>query len=260
MKQIASRDNSLFKKLLKLSQSARERKKLGYTVIEGIHLIQSYYSKYQSADVLIVKESSNTNPEITELLTLLPAEVELCILADHLFNEASTLTTPSGIMAIVPIPQASHFNREADYCIACEDLQDPGNLGAILRSAAAAGIEEVLLSPNCVSAWSPKVLRSAQGAHFLLNIHESSDLTAISQEFVGKIIATSPSAELSLYDLDMKERFMLLIGNEGSGLSSELMQSASHRIYIPMPGKMESLNAAVAASICLFEWVRQTNS
>jgi len=138
-----------------------------------------------------------------------------------------------------------------------EDIQDPGNVGSMLRSAAAAGVHDVLLSKSCAFAWSPKVLRAAQGAHFALNIVEGADLLAFVAHYAGQVVALVPAVSKALYDLDLAKSTAFVIGNEGAGLSAELLAAVSVHATIPMPGKSESLNAAAAAAICLFEMARQ---
>ena len=139
------------------------------------------------------------------------------------------------------------------------NLQDPGNLGSILRSAAAAGIKQVFCSVGTTAAWGPKVLRGGMGAHFLLNISEALNLADFVGRMRGQSLALVPSgaATISLFETDLRNPTILLIGNEGAGLSQELVAAASARVTIPMPGKIESLNAAAAGAICLFELVRQ---
>jgi TrmH family RNA methyltransferase len=175
-----------------------------------------------------------------------------------LFNELSPVQTPVGVLARFSIPAASRQEQPAFYAI-LEDIQDPGNMGTILRSAAAAGVDTAYLSPACTDAWSPKVLRSGMGAHFLLNIVEQCDLPAVLPSLPGKCIATQPDAEELLYSVDMTGNIGIAIGNEGSGLSAEILKACHHKVSIPMPGNMESLNAAAAATICFFERVRQLN-
>jgi TrmH family RNA methyltransferase len=138
-----------------------------------------------------------------------------------------------------------------------EDIQDPGNLGAILRSAAAAGVQTIYLSKHCADVWSPKVLRAGMGAHFVLSIQENADLPQVAQGLPGMLIAMSLDADQSLFDLQLTGPVAFAVGNEGVGLSTELAQMATQRVKIPMPGAVESLNAAAAAAVCLFERVRQ---
>jgi RNA methyltransferase, TrmH family len=180
-------------------------------------------------------------------------------LPDAMFAEISPVETPVGVLALIetPKPKPAHH---VDFCVMLEDIQDPGNLGSILRSAAAAGVEHVFLSAHCAFPWSPKVIRAGMGAHFLLSLHEGADLSRIALSFKGKVVAASLGATQSIYQTDLRGPIALLIGNEGAGLSEAMLEVATTQISIPMPGKMESLNAAAAAAICLFERVRQTQT
>jgi len=257
MKHITSRDNPFFKNLIKLAQSSRERKKQGLTLIDGAHLLEVYRERFGLPQSIVVSENGLESPEVSALLKNMAA-LQPIVLSESLFKEISTLVTPTGVLGVVPTPQPEKIPQKLDWCLICEDLQDPGNLGSILRSAAAAGIEHVFLSKDCVFAWSPRVIRAGQGAHFMLAIHEGVDVLALMRDFQGKIVAASLDATVSLFDTDLTGPLALLIGNEGCGLSAELMALASHPVKIPMPGGMESLNAAAAAAVCLFERVRQT--
>ena len=127
----------------------------------------------------------------------------------------------------------------------------------MLRSAAAAGVTHAFLSGGCAFAWSPKVLRAGQGAHFFLDIVEQADLAALARGFDGKVVAARPRSRSSVFDADLSGPLMLIVGNEGAGLSDELAGCATMQVAIPMPGGFESLNAASAAAICLFEKVRK---
>ncbi len=141
-----------------------------------------------------------------------------------------------------------------------EDLQDPGNLGSILRTCAASGIRHVLLSRGSVHAWSPRVLRAGMGAHFTLAIYEDVDLLAAARAFPGTKIATAPRAQRTIFDTNITGSLALLLGNEGAGLGPDLLATADSVVSIPMPGKAESINVAAAAAVCLFERVRQLSA
>lgn len=258
MKQISSRDNPLFKQLKKLSSAARERRKLGQTLLDGAHLLQSYRATGAVPKLLIVSEQGKGNAEIITLLADV-AESAVVILPDAMFTELSPVDAPSGILALIDIP-APTLSLAPDFCLLVEDVQDPGNLGSILRSAAAAGVSAAYLSENCADVWSPKVLRGGMGAHFALTIAEKEDLLQIVHDFDGISVATSLSASKSLYQLDLTGRVAMLVGNEGAGLSMELLSVASEKVRIPMPGGAESLNVAAATAICLFERVRQLSA
>jgi TrmH family RNA methyltransferase len=254
MKTITSRDNPLFKSAKKLVGSARERGKAGQTLLDGTHLIAAHLQAGGEPDALLVAVSAQGHPEIRDLIKTLPLS-KITWLSDELFREISTVETPTGIAALIRIPSPNA--TEKGSCVLLEDIQDPGNLGSILRSAAAAGIRQIHLSTGCADAWSPKVLRAGMGAHFHLSIQERSDLVKVAQVFPGKVVATRLLAETSLFDLDLTGQVAFVIGNEGAGISAQLLAAAKEQVAIPMPGEAESLNAAAAAAICFFERVRQ---
>ncbi len=256
MKHITSRDNSFFKELLKLAGSARQRRKLGQTLLDGVHLVQSCLASGKQPLHFLVTEEALQNREVAALLKTF-LDVPLTQLNDSLFADLSDLKTPSRILALIELPSASWSSEHSSFCLLLEDIQDPGNLGSMLRSAAAAGCDTVFLSKGCADAWSPKVLRAGMGGHFALSIHESMDLPVVAAAFQGKIFAAAPGAKNKLYDCDLRGHIAFVIGNEGAGLSESLLAVASQRITIPMPGRVESLNAAAAAAVCLFEAVRQ---
>jgi TrmH family RNA methyltransferase len=259
VKLISSRENALFRHAKALSHSSRERRKAGMALLEGVHLVSSYIAVHGMPQTLVVSESAQERGEIAQLLARAKA-ADLAVLADALFHEVSTFETPSGILALIAPPRPQAVPDDAPACLLLEDIQDPGNVGSIVRSAAASGVRHVLLSKGCAFAWSPKVLRAGQGAHFLLNIVEEADLVAFLRTYSGQALALTPHAGQTLYDIDMRPATALLIGNEGAGLSAPLLQAADRRVAIPMPGKTESINAAAAAAICLFEMVRQRHA
>lgn len=258
MNAIRSRDNALVKQLIALAHSSRERKKSGLTVLDGIHLVSAYVDAVGEPTTVMVSESAQNRPEVQQLLTRSP-NARQSLLADVLMAAASTLDSPAFMMAIVPTPTAEWIPDNADLVLALEDVQDPGNVGSLLRSAAAAGVRHIALSKTCAFAWAPKVLRAAQGAHFSLNIAEGINLVEFIRNFQGQSLALIARADDAkpLFETDIIAPAIFLIGNEGTGLSKEVIGAASHRVTIPMPGKIESLNAAAAGAICLFELVRQ---
>lgn len=260
MQPITSCDNPFFKQLVKLEKSARQRKTSSQTLLDGIHLIQSYYAALGAPMCLIMSESASKSTEINNFLRKIAPQqkVKNMIFADALFHQISPVKSPTGIIALIAIPKnKTRTNQHETCCIMLEAIQDPGNLGSIFRTAAAAGVNDVYLSSDCTDVWSPKTLRAAMGAHFLLRIHEHADLIAIAQKFHGKIVTTSLQAQKSLYQTQLTGPVTFIFGNEGAGLSDEVSKIASDRVTIPMLGKTESLNVAAAAAVCLFERVRQ---
>ena len=256
MKRIASADNVRFKALLKLAESSRERKKHGLSLLDGTHLVAAYREHVGLPEHLVISDSGSSHPEVQALIAAL-APVTPLLLSDPLFHQLSTVATPTGVLAAVKTPRPPVAPANVDACVMLEDIQDPGNLGSLLRSAAAAGLEHVFLSQSSVHAWSPRVLRAGMGAHFMLRIYEQCDLLTLVREFRGRVIATSQRAPKTVFDADLAGQVALVFGNEGTGLSPELAAAAHEVVAIPMPGRAESLNIAAAAAVCLFERVRQ---
>lgn len=256
MKHISSHDNPLFKELLKLAGSSRQRSKSGLALLDGVHLVQAYLATGHKPQHLLLREAALQQREVAELLNRLQG-VPLTQLDDRLFAELTELKTPSAILALIELPKPAMPAAHSHFCLLLEDIQDPGNLGSMLRTAAAAGCDAVFLSNGCADVWSPKVLRAGMGGHFALSIHESADLPAVAAAFHGQVLAATPAAKTSLYECDLRGKLAFAAGNEGAGLSEGLLAAASKRITIPMPGKVESLNVAAAAAVCLFEAARQ---
>jgi TrmH family RNA methyltransferase len=204
---------------------------------------------------LIVADTAQERPEVQALLATVPAARTLVVVGSA-WNELAQVPAAVGVLAVVPKPQP-RVRSAADFCLLLEDVQDPGNVGSILRSAAAAGVEQVFLSPQCAFAWSPKVLRAAQGAHFHLEIYEDVDLVAWARAYRGKVASAVAAGGEPLYAVDLTGPIAIAIGNEGGGLSAAVLAASSVTARIPMPGGFESLNAAAAAAVCLFECVRQ---
>jgi RNA methyltransferase, TrmH family len=261
LKHITSRDNPLFKHLKKLADSSRERRKAGQTLLDGAHLVMAYVEAFGLPELLIVAEGDCTEDALLVLERLSQAklsEAKKVMFPPAMFAELSPVARPTGILALVNIPQLAAVELP-QFCLLLEDIQDPGNLGGLLRSAAAAGVEQVWLSAGCADAWSPKTLRGGQGAHFIVPIAERADLVGVSKTFKGQTLAAAMRGE-SLYAQDLTGPVAFIIGNEGAGLSAEMLAVASRVVHIPMPGKVESLNAAAASAVCLFERVRQLGS
>lgn len=259
MKTVTSPDNPNFKALLKLAQSARERRTSGLSLLDGIHLVEAYLEHVGEPRELAVSRSGLDNPEVLSLLERMKSAA-VAVYADALFRELSSVATPTGVIAVVPTPRVAPPARLEGPGIWLEDIQDPGNVGSILRSAAAAGIPTVCLSRHSVHAWSPRVLRAAMGAHFALRIIEGADLIGLARGYRGKLVATSVRQGMSLFDAKLAGDVVFLFGNEGAGLSAELAALCHETVHIPMPGAAESLNVAAAAAVCLFERVRQTGA
>lgn len=252
-KHITSRDNPIFKYLKKLADNARERRAERKTLLDGVHLIQSYHQAFGEPELVIIPEGKSSL-EATHLMQHFE-HVNTIMFPTLMFAELTPVATSTGILAVIKTPEIAP-PATVEFALMLEDIQDPGNLGSMLRTALGAGVDAVYLSKGCTDAWSPKALRGGQGAQFYLNMIEGVDLLETMQNFAGNTYATTLEGE-SLYAQDLSKPTAFMIGNEGAGLSEKLTKAASKRISIPMHPQLESLNAAAAAAICLFERARQ---
>jgi TrmH family RNA methyltransferase len=255
-KRITSRENPTVKAVIGIASSSRERRLRGETVLDGPHLVQAYHASGRRARIVVASDTGMEKPEIHMLFEQVAAEERLLV-SDRLFADIAQVATPAGIAAVIATPRPVALPAKLETCLFLEGLQDWGNVGSILRSAAAAGLRQVFMSKGSVFAWSPKVLRAGQGAHFFLDIFEDVDLVALASRFPGAVLCTEPVAGQSLFEADLTGPIAWVFGNEGAGISEALAAAATLRLRIPMPGPAESLNVAAAAAICLFEQVRQ---
>ncbi len=256
MKTIASRDNPAYKAMARLVASGSERRKRGMSVLDGAHLLGAYLDSGRVPQSVMVSQAGLDDAEVARLVARCPG-ASVTLLSDALYNALSTVESPTGVIAAVATPEGDAVPEDAALALLLEDIQDPGNVGTLLRSAAAAGAAHVLLSERCAFAWSPKVLRAGMGAHFALNIVEGVDLAAFLGRYRGTSVALCGGGETSLYALDLRGPTALVVGNEGAGLSAALRAAATVSARIPIAGPVESLNAGTAGSIALFEAVRQ---
>lgn len=254
-KTIASRDNPTFKALRLLAKDTREQARLGRTVIDGLHLVADYLGRVGMPEQLVVSESGEQHAEIRSLLAA-HKDVDVLCLRDSLFGEISGVATPVGLLAVIAIP-AAPTTPVGGACVLLEGIQDAGNVGTILRTAAAAGVRDIIVGPGCAGVWTPRVLRAGQGAHFALAIREIDDLATFVKGLAGLSVATLTDGGASLYDLDLSGPVAWIFGNEGAGVSPQLAAAAKTCATIPMASGSESLNVAAAAAVCLFETVRQ---
>ncbi|MGH8806663.1 MAG: TrmH family RNA methyltransferase [Noviherbaspirillum sp.] len=258
MKSITSRDNPLYKELKLLASSSQARRKTGRTLLDGVHLCEAYLQQMGSPALCIAADSSLANPEVAAVLAQCETVRAQCIvLPGPLYQALSQVEHGIGLLFVIDTPLTAMPAALTQSAVLLDNLQDPGNLGSILRSAAAAGIEYVFCGRGTAFAWSPKVLRAGMGAHFGLKILENVDLAALMRLVEIPVLATSSHASQRVYDMDLTRPVAWLFGHEGQGVSPDLLASATHCVSIPHLGTMESLNVAASAAICLFEQVRQ---
>ena len=258
IKTITSRDNPVIKDLRLLATSSQARRRAGRTLLDGIHLCEAYLQHIGMPQLCIIGNTARAHPEAGALFALCEAGSAQCIvLPDTLFASISQVEHGVDLLFAIDTPQAAAALALTGSAVLIDNLQDPGNLGSILRSAAAAGITAVFCSTGTAFAWAPKVLRAGMGAHFLMTIAENVDLTTLIEATNVPVAATSSHAAHSLYALDLSGPVAWLFGHEGQGVSNRLLAQATWRVSIPQPGGVESLNVAASAAVCLFEQVRQ---
>ncbi|OGB23477.1 MAG: RNA methyltransferase [Burkholderiales bacterium RIFCSPLOWO2_02_FULL_57_36] len=258
IKLISSRENPLYKELKLLASSSQARKKTGRTLLDGVHLCDAYLHHVGMPLFCVASETAQSIAEVAVILASCEAgRVQCVVLPDTLYAALSQVEHGVELLFVIDVPRLERVETLGQSAVLLDSLQDPGNLGSILRSAAAAGIEHVYCSPGTALAWSPKVLRSGMGAHFLLKIFEGADLAALIENSKVPVVATSSHARQQLYELDLKGPVAWLFGHEGQGVSMDLLERATHQAAIPHLGAIESLNVAASAAICFFEQVRQ---
>ncbi len=259
MERISSRQNTHFKLAHKLAESARERSKAGKLLLDGTRLIRAYADQFGPEDiVLLVNKAGSQHPEVQDLAQAVPGR-NTYLVDDELFAAITQVETPEGVSAIAPVRHVAV--RGADHFrVLLDGVQDPGNLGGLLRTAAAAGATTVHLAKGCADAWSPKALRGGMGAQFVLPIRERVDLSTALTGFRGNVIATTPRGEHSIHEVDLTGPVALIFGSEGRGLTDEIRALATRLVHIPMAGKVESINVAASAAICCFERLRQVTA
>lgn len=256
---IASAANPRFKRIRALIQSARDRHREGASVLEGIHLVSSWLANAPAGQPAAIElVVAQRGVEVAEVRAIVEgAGVEPLVLQDRLFDSLGTLPSPVPVLAVVATPEPPLPGRIDQDTVVLDRLQDPGNVGAILRTAAAAGVRQVVTTPHTAWCWSPKVLRAAMGGHFALRIHES-----LPWERLQPLIRIPTAGALahdgtSIYASDLRQPCVWVFGNEGEGIAPDIERQLDWRLTIPQADAVESLNVAAAAAVCLFEQRRQ---
>lgn len=258
MKHISSRDNALFKDIKQLAASAQARRRAGQSLLDGVHLAQAWLQHRGMPRLLVVAESAMQHPEVVPIVAACEAGRVTCLaLADNLYGAVSQVENGVGLLLLVDTPNPEVPAVLSESAVLLDGVQDPGNLGSVLRSAAAAGIGRVFCAPGTAAAWSPKVLRAGMGAHFVLDIIENADLDVLCATARIPVLATSSHTSTSIYQCDLSVPVAWLFGHEGQGVSPHLLEMATQKVVIPHLGQVESLNVAAAAAVCFFEQVRQ---
>lgn len=252
---IESKDNSFFKQVRKLKEK-RNRVKENKYLIEGFRLVQEGFKAGIEIENVIIDEDSEAR--LHEYLgEYVDAEKVYCM-KNNLFSQLTYTENPQGVIAVAKISDKRN-ELNGEFYLLCDKLQDPGNLGTIIRTAHAAGVTGIILTKGTVDIYNDKTIRSTMGSIFYTPIIHDNDLT-FTKGLIGdgySLVTTSLEESRNFFDEDLSGKIILAVGNEGNGISDEIFDLATKKVKIPMPGGAESLNVAVASSIILFERVRQ---
>lgn len=260
MQVITSKDNEIIKNIKKLKEK-KYRDQNGEYIIEGIKLVKEAISENAKISKIVVCEDCENDDSIPKELMYEIAKYDCIYVSKKIFESISNVNTPQGILAVIKKCSAGEekVSYNEDIIVVLDEVQDPGNLGTILRTVDSVNLKQIILSPGCADPYNPKVVRSTMGAIFRLNIIETKNIIEALKEIKKnkyKIMATSLETNESIYTVDYNKK-AIIIGNEANGVSKEVLEIANEKIKIPMLGKTESLNAAVATGVILYEYVRR---
>jgi TrmH family RNA methyltransferase len=251
---ITSSQNSKIKLVRSLLGRAKDRREANAFVAEGVRLVEEAVNSNWKLRFALYDETLSDRGR-SQIESLKSRGVDVEMVSENLMKSLSETEVPQGILAVLelnplPIPSSLHFVLIPDQ------IRDPGNLGTLLRSAAATGVQAVFLPPETTDAFAPKVVRSGMGAHFRLPI-QAMTWNEIREKIKGLQIYLADMDGRSCWEIDLRQRLALIVGGEADGASDEARQLATQKISIPMAGNVESLNAGVAGSVLMFEVVRQ---
>lgn len=256
---IESKENNLFKETKKLKEK-RNRTREGKYLIEGFRLIQEAFKAKMQIDYLMICEGSED--KLNEYLNEYVDEKSIYIIKKNLFSMLTSTETPQGAIAVVKNKELPK-DLKGEFFLLCDKVQDPGNLGTIIRTAHAAGVDGIILTKGTVDIYNDKSIRSTMGSLFYVPIIQEDEDLSFTKKLKDEgfsLVATSLQESKDFFESDLKGKIILSVGNEGNGISEEVFELADKKVKIPMPGGAESLNVAIATSIILFEKVRQSLS
>ena len=233
---------------------AKDRREAGAFVVEGVRLVEEAQTRGWVFQFALYDASLNARGS-SLVEHLLSRDIEVEEVSEQLMKSLSDTETPQGILAVLEFNQLCILEPR-DYILIADQIRDPGNLGTLLRTAAAAGVQAVFLPPETTDAFAPKVVRSGMGAHFRLPV-QSMKWEKIRREIQDLQVYLADMDGIPCWETDLRQPLVLIVGSEAEGASAEARELATEKIAIPMSGNMESLNAGVAGSVLMFEVVRQ---
>lgn len=254
---ITSSQNSKIKLIRTLLGRAKERREADVFVVEGVRLVEEAVNSNWNFQFAVYDETLSERGR-SQVETLKSRGVDVEMVSESLLKSLSETETPQGILAVLQF-SALPIPKFPDFVLIPDQIRDPGNLGTLLRSAAATGVQAVYLPPETTDAFAPKVIRAGMGAHFRLPIH-SMNWNDIKGQTNGLQLYLADMDGQSCWETDLRQPLALIIGGEAEGASDEARKLATQKISIPMVGNVESLNAGVAGSVLMFEVVRQRSN
>lgn len=281
---ISSKDNEIVKEIRKLKEKKYRKDKF---IVEGIKMLEEAINENASIDLIVIREGIDLRSVISNVLPKNNADsgiksknildviskIKNITVTRKVFDTLTDVVSPQGVLAVINknkkvinsdsniISENNEIDTTTDYILALDGIQDPGNLGTIIRTADSANLKQIIVSKNTVDAYSPKVIRSTMGAIYRVHIIEVENLEETLKDLQKdgfKVVVTSLDTKKSIYDISY-DKSIVVIGNEANGVSKEVQELANERVKIPMLGKTESLNASVATGIMIYEYVRRKN-
>lgn len=258
MQIITSKDNELIKSIKKLKEK-KYRDLYGKFIIEGVKLIEEAINEKADIEYVVICEDCAKENCIDKKLMYEIAKENCIYVNSKVFYTITDVSNPQGILAVVKrADKIQKINFDEDIIVVLDGIQDPGNLGTILRTVDSANLKQIVISKETADVFNPKVVRSTMGAIFRVNVIRADDLVKSLEEMKSngfQVVVTSLDTNDSVYDINYMKK-VIVIGNEANGVSKQVQDIADNKVKIPMLGKTESLNASVAAGIMIYEYVR----
>lgn len=259
MQVITSKDNEIIKNIRKLKEK-KYRDISNEYIVEGIKLIEEAIEENVKIKTIVVCEECLKDNCIEQRFLYQIAKYDCIYVTEKIFSLLTDVVNPQGMLAVIEKEGSEDkISYEEDIIVVLDGIQDPGNLGTILRTVDSVGLSQIILSKTSVDAYNPKVVRSTMGAIFRVKIIEAENLVATLKNMKKhkfKVVATSLVGSESIYEMDYNKK-VIVIGNESKGVSKEIIEISDSKIKIPMLGKTESLNASIATGVILYEYVRR---
>ena len=256
---ISSTDNPIYRRLKQLATSPRACRDAHRTLIEGVHLLQAALDARATIHTLVLR-GAEQSAEALALVARAEAQskAKFIELTPALYDAISPVEHGAGVLAEIEFETPPWPKQIVADAIYLDNVQDPGNVGTLLRTAAAAGVRHAIAGAGCAFFWSPKVMRAAMGAHFVLDLHEQITPQALRDAFAGEILAADATDGEDLFAAQWGgDATVWLLGGEGQGLTEEALRAANRRLRIPIDSAVQSLNVGAAAAVCLFEQKRR---